>query len=138
MNEYIKEENIVKNEVYEALKDDITCQICFKLMILPMVCPNCQNTICNKCVDDWKKKGGTCPNGCKSEFQKVIEKNNHIFKIKFKCIKGCGKEILFGDLAKHSSDCINSSKNKKMTRISREELFKMKEKNIEYFTSKKI
>jgi len=138
MNEYIKEENIVKNEVYEALKDDITCQICFKLMILPMVCPNCQNTICNKCVDDWKKKGGTCPNGCKSEFQKVIEKNNHIFKIKFKCIKGCGKEILFGDLAKHSSVCINSSKNKKMTRISREELFKMKEKNIEYFTSKKI
>lgn len=136
MEEYIKEKYIVKNEVYEALKESVTCSICMNLMINPMVCPKCQNKMCKPCLDKWKAKGGKCPNGCDSEFQKVIEKNNLITKIKFKCIKGCGEEILFNDLQKHySSNCM-----KKMKRISTEKLLKLpkKKKNTKYFTSKNI
>ena len=81
MDEYIKEENIIKNETYEALKELLFCPICFNLILTPMECSKCQNCICKNCFDIWINKGKKCPNGCESEFHKVIEKKNHIFKI---------------------------------------------------------
>ena len=137
MDEYIKEENIIKNETYEALKELLFCPICFDLILTPMECSKCQNCICKTCFDKWINKGKKCPNGCESEFHKVIEKKNHIFKIKFKCIRGCGAEIPFKDLEKHyNSDCTDSTIIKRMASISRIEL--SEEKNIKYFRSKNI
>ena len=41
----------------------------------------------------------------------IIKKNNFITKFKFKCIKGCGKEILFDNINDHySSDCLKKKK----------------------------
>lgn len=46
--------------------------------------------------------------------KKVIQKKNLISKIKFKCLKGCGAEILFDDLEKHySTNCILKKRNYK-------------------------
>lgn len=137
----MKEENIVKDDVYEAVKDDIICPICFGLMVIPMFCIECQNLYCQNCIEQWKKKGGGCPNRCKVfEFRKVIEKKRKISSIKFKCIKGCGAEIPFNEIEKHDkSDCFK--KKKTMTLLSSEEVIKYKKNNknkMAYFTRKKI
>ena len=107
MDKYVNEDTIVKNEIYEIFKDSITCPICEKLMIEQVVCLKCQNIYCKKCIEQWKTKGGCCPNHCNnSVFNDVIERNNNITKFKFKCIKDCGEEIPFTDIKKHySSNC---------------------------------
>ena len=141
MDKYLIEENIVKDEVYKAVKDEVICPICFGLMTVPMECYECQNLYCQNCIEQWKKKGGGCPNRCKTfEFRKVIEKKRKIYSIKFKCIKGCGAEIPFNEIENHhKSECYK--KKKTMTLMSNEELSKYRnknKKNIIYFTRKNI
>ena len=41
MEEYINEETIIKNEIYELFKDNIICPICKGLIIEPVICLNC-------------------------------------------------------------------------------------------------
>ena len=140
MEEFLKEENIVKDDVYKALKEEVICPICEGLMIIPIECSNCQNIYCQKCIEQWKTKGGGCPNHCANfEFRKVIEKKRMISKLKFRCIKGCGAEVLFNNIEKHyNSECIK--KKKTMTLMKKEEiteyLKKNKKKKINYFTRK--
>ena len=139
MEKYANENTIIKNEMYDFFKDSITCQICSKLMIEPVICLGCQNTFCKKCIEEQKKKDGLCPLNCDSpNIKDVIEKNNNIFKFKFKCIKGCGEEILFKDLKAHySSDCL--SKKKKIKALEKKEVAKYKKetgKEVDHLTSK--
>ena len=140
MEQYLKDDYIVKDNVYEALKESVICSICEGLMIIPMECSNCQNLYCQKCIEKWKKKGGNCPHHCiNSTFKIIIEKKRMISKIKFRCIKGCGAEILFNNIENHyKSDCIKRKKT--MTLMSKEEVTeyqkKNKKKKMEYFTRK--
>ena len=140
MEEYIKEEFIVKNDIYKTLKDDLYCPVCEELMVIPMECSKCQNNYCEKCIKKWKEKGGGCPNRCTSpEFKKVIDKKRMILKIKFKCAKGCGAELFFEDFNNHyNSECF--TKKRTGTKMDTEELAKYKEKNkkkkLTYFECK--
>ena len=141
MEKYLKLENIVKDEVFKALKDQVICSICEELMIVPMECSICQNLYCEKCIEKWKKKGGNCPFHCNnSEIQKVIEKKRMISKIKFKCIKGCGAEILFNDIKNHyNSECYKQKKT--MNLMDKDEVnnyCKKNKINIAYFNRKNI
>ena len=142
MDKFLNVENIVKDVLYKELEDEIICPICEGLMIVPMECSNCQNLFCQKCIEDWKNRGGGCPNKCENaQFNKVIEKKRKIRKIKFKCIKGCGAEVSFDDIEKHyRSDCFKKKKTMKL--MDKDELSKYKEKNkknkIESFTRKNI
>ena len=108
MEKYVNEDTIVKNEIYNAFKESITCPLCNNLMIEQVICLNCQNVYCKKCIEDLKTKGEGCPNNCSNpEFKDVIEKKNNITQFKFKCIKGCGEEIPFKDIKNHySSNCL--------------------------------
>ena len=110
MEEYVNEETVIKNSQYEAFKDFIYCQICKCLMIEPFICFNCQNKFCKKCKEEWEKRNGKCPFNCENtSLKKVIEKDNMISRIKFKCIKGCGAEIQFNDINNHyKSNCIEN------------------------------
>ena len=112
MEKYINEDTIIKNDTYNSYTELIICQICQCIMIEPVMCVDCQNYYCKKCIDDWKKKSEFCPNRCKGPIYKnVIEKNRLITKMKFKCIKGCGAEILFDDIKKHySTNCLENKK----------------------------
>ena len=112
MEEYVNEYTVIKNAQYDAFKEYIYCQICECLMIEPVMCLNCQNKFCKKCTEEWAKRNGKCPLNCENtSLRKVIEKENMISKIKFKCIKGCGTEIPFDEINKHyKSNCINKTK----------------------------
>ena len=141
MEDFFKEENIVKNEIFEELKESVICPLCEELMIVPMECSICQNLYCEKCIEKWKKKGGGCPHQCTNyEFKKVIEKKRMITKIKFRCIKGCGAEIKYNDIVNHyNSECI--TKKKTMELMKRDIISSYCEKNnikIAYFNRKKI
>lgn len=128
MEEYINDNTIIKDNIFEMFKDNIICPICENLMIQPVMCSNCQNTFCKKCINDWKERGGNCPNKCQnSQIKDVIGKNNFITKFKFKCIKGCGAEILFDDIKNHySSNCL--LKKKKIAPLSAIETAKYRER----------
>ena len=139
MEKYISEQNIANNDVYAIIKDSVTCPICQCLMIDIMECLKCQNVCCKNCLDGWRKKGGDCPNRCKSEFRKVIQSKNLIHKLIFKCINGCGAEIKFDDLKEHYSKCkqIQPCKNPRMTLIDRKRINSTKNnKKTKYFNRK--
>ena len=141
MEAFFKEENIVKNELFEELKDEVICPICEGLMIVPMDCSVCQNLYCEKCIEQWKKKGGGCPHQCPNpQFKIVIEKKRMISKLKFRCIKGFGAEIKFNDIKNHyNSECI--TKKKTMQLMKKEEVSEYCQKNkikISYFNRKNI
>ena len=141
MDKYLKVENIVKDDVFKANKNEVICPICFELIIVPMLCTECQNYFCEKCIEQWKQKGGGCPFRCNSfNFIKVKEKNRKISSLKFKCIKGCGAEIPYNEIENHyKTECFK--KKKTMTLLSVDEVVKYRnksKKDIVSFTRKNI
>jgi len=133
MEKYANEKNIVKNEVYDLFKDTIICPVCSSLMIEPVICLNCQSTFCKKCSKELKDKGENCPKKCSIlNIKDVIGKNNFISKFKFKCINGCGEEILFENINNHYKNCNpnNINKIKVLSKKQAEELRKKKDKEI--------
>lgn len=139
MEKYINKKYIVKDSIYEAFKDLIICPICQSIMIKPAICLYCQNKFCQKCKEKMKNYGDNCPGNCDNpQIVDATEKNNFITKFKFKCIKGCGKEIPFNEIENHySSDCL--SKLKKIRTLTPKEAAEYKKKNkrdIPHITSK--
>ena len=138
MEKYVNKDTIIKDEIYETLKQIIICPICHNLMIEPIICYHCQNVFCKKCIEKWKAKTINCPCGCENPiFKDVIEKNNYIKHFKFKCIKGCGEEIPFKDIEKHySSDCLSYTKRIKiLTKEQVSEYIRKTNKEIPKITS---
>ena len=77
-----------------------------------------------------KESVDKCPGKCESpNITEVTEKNNYIKKFKFKCIKGCGKELKFDEIDRHYfiNDC--SSQRKTAKTITPNEAAKYKEKS---------
>ena len=144
MENYINEETVVKNEIYSAFKDDVTCPICSKLLINPMMCMRCQNVYCKKCIEEWNKKDNKCPNRCENpNYHKSLEKSNTLSKLKFRCGK-CGEEILYNDVQKHVDNCnlksiqTTNGNVKRLRRIKKEEINNIKTNGkLTRITSKK-
>ena len=81
MEEYINNNKIVKDAVYNAFKGAITCPLCSNVLIDPIMCTKCQNVYCKKCIDEWEKKNNTCPNRCENpNYQKSIGKQELLSK----------------------------------------------------------
>ena len=97
---YASFNNIVKNSFYEVNKDEIECQICNMLIIGPMQCPLCQNSLCFNCSSSCRK----CPI-CRKEvkFTKSLMINKLLSKLSFKC-DNCSKEVLYDDLISHNEE----------------------------------
>ena len=139
MEEYINDDTVIKNEVYQAFPEElIICQICKHLMIEPVICLKCQHCYCKKCFDECNKKNETCPNKCNAPiFNNVIEKNRLITKLKYRCKKGCGVILSYDEIKEHySSNCLD--KKSKISVMSAKQVAELKKqnKNIEYVSSK--
>ena len=148
MENYINEETVVKNEIYTAFKEDVTCPICSKLIINPVMCMNCQNTYCKKCIDQWSKKDKKCPNRCANpNYKRSLEKCNTLAKLKFKCEK-CGQQISYDNVKTHMENCesnniiesnkINKGRVKRLKMLKKGDIKKVKSnKNSVYIKCKK-
>lgn len=157
MEEYIKEDQVVKDEIYNLFKETIICPICKNILINPVICMQCQNVYCKKCTEDWAKKDNKCPNRCVNpKYQPSLGKNDILNKLKFKC-KKCNKSVFYENMKKHiDSNCekhveietpMSANKNtdnqnqvkkpklEKMNTIQVEELKKLGKK-ITYLTGK--
>ena len=84
----------------------------------------------------WKAKNNYCPNRSENPiYQSVISKKNFISKLKFKCIKGCGAELLYDNIIDHyNSNCTQA----KFKIIANEQIKQLRKNNkkIKYMSSK--
>ena len=151
MENYININNLINNEINNILKDLVICTLCSNILIDPYMCMKCQKVYCKKCIDEWKdkEKDDKCPNKCENpNYQKSLEKNNILCKLKFKCEK-CENEFLYEELIKHIANCsgqaekgenINNGINenistRRLRKISKNEAEKLKIKSTK-ITSK--
>ena len=118
---------ILKDTIYESFKESINCEACKCMMIEPVFLQVVKVDFV-KNEEKLEKNGDICPSKCQDGVIKnFIEKNNFIFKLKFKCIKGYGKELLFNDIKNHySSDCLLNKK--KIISLTKEEAAEYKKK----------
>ena len=143
MEEYINTNTIIKDEIYNAFKDSITCPLCFSILISPVMCMKCQNVYCKKCTDNWSKDHPKCPNKCTDpNYQRCIGKNDILSRLKFKC-QNCETIINYDNIQKHYGSCKKNNKEKsksesietplgsKLTKISIEEIEKFKQEGNE-------
>ena len=151
MEDFIREDTIVEDAIYLCFKDSVICPICSNILINPVMCMKCQNVYCKKCIDGWSKKDYKCPNRCENpNYQRSLEKNNILSKLKFKCQK-CGEEILYDNAKSHIDSCKqndnflkidnniedNNLRRKRMKKINKNEIEKMEKKDkLAHITSK--
>ena len=145
--DYFSEDCIVENVYYKTLKDLLTCPLCNKLFKDPLMCSDCQNVYCQKCLELKYLKDKICPNNCKNaKFVKSITKNEMLSKILYKC-KNCSNEVKQSDINAHlESNCKKErtktlselyQTKKEIIKLSPEEMSKIDKNTINHFTSKK-
>ena len=105
MEEYINDNTIIKDEIYIAFKESVTCPLCLSILINPVMCMKCQNVFCKNCINEWTKKDDKCPNRCtEPNYQKCLGKNDILSKLKFKC-EACENIIKYDEAKKHLKSC---------------------------------
>jgi hypothetical protein len=102
---FLDSQNVVNQDYYKEIKDNIICSICKGILYNPVQCSKCQNCFCKKCIDKWKEENKKCPNDCnEAEYQECKMKNDILFKLKITCV-GCGKEINYNEAQQHHDSC---------------------------------
>ena len=158
MNEdqYFPQDSIIKDDLYIALKDSITCAICSNILREPIMCMKCQKAFCKNCIYNYPNNKEKCPNNCKNpNYKNDITKLQILSKIKYEC-KNCGDIVSYEDIQSHlKTNCktkiainINHQNDEypteneeiKLKKLKPEETSFLTEKsnNIEYLKSKKI
>ena len=143
MEKYINDNTVVDDEMYKAFKDFVKCPVCHNILINPMMCMGCQKAYCKKCVNEWSKNDDRCPTRCKNPtYQKSLEKNNMLSKLKFKCEK-CGEKVDYESIEKHMEICdkdnINNikkseEKNNNINNINKQKIKKIEKHEVERLT----
>jgi hypothetical protein len=105
IRDYINEENVIKDEIYNNFESSLTCSICSDIIIEPTMCMNCQNVYCKKCIDDWSKKSSKCPNRCQNtSYNKSVSISEILSKLKFIC-KKCDNIVNYNEMKTHKYNC---------------------------------
>ena len=113
LEDYFDEDTIVRDEIFNAFEDSLTCKICQGLLSEPTMCMKCQQVYCKACLDDWLKRGQGCPTRCQdSQFQKSISTCELLNKIKFRC-KICEEVVYYDKLKEHTSQNCREKKKEK-------------------------
>jgi small GTP-binding protein len=101
LEDYLNYDTVVKDQFYESIKESLFCPICMDLMIKPVMCMNCTNNYCRRCIMRWSKFKNICPNRCENtEYKKCVFVENILIKLKFKC-KDCYSIISYDNMEKH-------------------------------------
>ena len=105
--EFNEDISIVQKEKYKLLKESVICPICNKIFIDPIICIECQASICKICYEKVKNYRNQC-NCMDSNYQINILKINILSNLKYKCNK-CGKYITYYELKSHmNGNCLNN------------------------------
>jgi hypothetical protein len=105
MEKLVNNNTIVKNDIYNLFKDDVTCFLCKSIYIDPIMCMNCQSVYCRKCIDQWSKENKCCPKNCdNAQYKDCLGKKDILAKLNFKCEK-CGNMIKYDEAKNHENSC---------------------------------
>lgn len=119
--EYFDDDYVIKNELYESFHDLIICPICKKIFKNPLMCPECMESFCEKCIED-KLRCKKCKK--KIQYKESITKNQLLSGLSYKC-KNCLKDINKNEINAHlESNCIHKEEEKKTLK----EMFTTKKK----------
>ena len=100
--EFINEDYIIKDALYECFKDSIICPICSEIIVRPVMCMNCQKAYCKRCIEHWNNMKNYCPNKCNNpEYKKCILVGNILSKLNFKC-KDCSNIVNYDKMERHA------------------------------------
>ena len=101
LKKYLNDENVVKDELYKAFQNSITCSICLDIIIEPTMCMKCQKAYCKDCIKNWAKINDKCPNRCQNpNYQKCLSMNELLSKLNFNC-NICKNIINYNEVEKH-------------------------------------
>ena len=71
MEKYINENTIVKDTIYDMFSEEIKCQNCNCIMIIPLISLSCQFTFCKNCKEIMK-------NNCSNVKLLILQKRKRI------------------------------------------------------------
>ena len=71
----LKEELKKCKEEMQTVKEHMSCAICLDLMRNPVISVACGHSLCNSCLQTWKKEKNTCPI-CRTMFTEIIVNPN--------------------------------------------------------------
>ena len=132
MDAYFSEDCLVKNDLYSTVKDLIICPKCKKLFQNPLMCSNCGETYCGKCINNKSK----CEK-CSHEniiFKENISKKQILSNLKYKC-KNCLEEIIQKDINSHLK--LNCEHKEEETRKTLNEIYTTK-KTFKKLSNKEV
>lgn len=99
--DYIKEDYISNKESYELIKQSVICYICREIMVKPVMCMNCQNVFCRRCIEHWNNLKNYCPYKCPNpEYKKCVLVGNLLSSLEIIC-KDCESVIKFDNMERH-------------------------------------
>lgn len=96
--DYFSDDSLVKNSLYNSIKNVITCPKCEKIYKNPLMCSNCSETFCEKCIDN-KSQCGKCSKN-NIEFKENLSKKQLLSTLTYKC-KNCLEEVLQKNINSH-------------------------------------
>ena len=71
----LKEELKKCKEEMQTVKEHMSCAICLDLMRNPVISVACGHSLCNSCLQTWKKEKNSCPI-CRTVFTQIIVNPN--------------------------------------------------------------
>ena len=120
---YIKTQEVIIED--DNPHEKVKCSICMNILIDPIQCLNCEQSVCRKCISNTFRK--KCPTCSKTEFTNVSDDVRFTLeKLQLKCPYRCNKIIPYKDYFSHSTKCEN--KEVKCKNIDCD--FKCKRKNM--------
>ena len=104
----VEEQSFIPN-----LKDNYTtCTICYKVLLEPIECTQCETAYCKGCIDLWKKESrNRCPLKCEKAQYRELHRyvKNSLYKKRFFCKKDQCKykkeHLPYQEALKHLKDC---------------------------------
>ena len=111
IRDYINENNVINDELYNEFKYSVTCQICRNIIYEPMICMTCQKVYCKLCIGKWSLTNRKCPYRCiNPNYQLGKDMSKLLSKLKFKC-KYCKKIFQYNSMKNHYLSSCNIVKN---------------------------
>lgn len=101
---YIDPDLVINKEAFKTIESNAICSICDGIIINPIQCNICENSFCETCIDDWKKKqgGNSCPFRCSNPtFKSSRLVKSILSNLIFKCQNQCNMQIPYLDLKSH-------------------------------------
>lgn len=113
IKQFIEETDVLNTDLYNGIKEEVTCIICQGLLNHPVVCATCEIPFCKMCIDKWNKnnQNTTCPTRCSNKLiLKPIGRTlkNLLDKIIVKCQYGC--KVSLSNYPSHIVPCHEKNK----------------------------